>query len=138
MKSVVLIVVVALAIAAAVLTFRASPPANPRAPDGTCLLTGEARIVESVGDLVVQPAARDEWTDVTITLRGQGSGTANAGAPIGPFALKREAVQGRTALKLEMFQKPNGERWVRMVMRPTDVQVDATVRGEQCRLTKSF
>ena len=138
MKSLVLIVVVAVAIAAAVFTFRNAPSPNPRGPDGQCLLGGEARIVESMGDLVVQPAGNDEWTDVTITLRGQGSGAANAGEPMGPFTLKRDVVKGRTALKLELFQKPDGERWVRIVMRPTDVQVVATLRGEQCRLTKSF
>lgn len=138
MRYVVVIVVAVLATAAAILTFRAAPSPNPRGPDGTCLLTGEARIVESMGDLVVQPTAHDEWTDVTITLRGQGSGAANAGEPLGPFTLKREVVQGRTALKLELFQKPDGERWVRIVMRPTDVQIVATLRGEQCRLTKSL
>jgi len=134
----VVVVVVALTVAGVALTFRAAPSSNPRGPDGTCLLTGEARIVESVGDLVVQPTARDEWRDVTITLRGQGTAAANAGEPMGPFALKREVVQGRTAFKLELFQKPDGERWVRIVMRPTDVRIVATLRGEQCRLTKSF
>jgi hypothetical protein len=39
---------------------------------------------------------------------------------------------------METFQKPTGERWIRMVMRPTDVDVVATIRGERCRLSKSF
>src|SRR5262245_61403538 len=138
MRSVVVMIVVAVAVAAAVFTFRAAPSPNQHGQDGKCLLAGEARIVESMGDLVVQPTGNDEWTDVTITLRGQGSGAANAGEPMGPFAVKREVVKGRTAIKLELFQKPDGERWVRMVMRPTDVQVVGMLRGEECRLAKSF
>jgi hypothetical protein len=137
MKYIVLIIVVVVAIAAAVFTFRGPSP-NPHGPDGQCLLTGEARIVESVGDLVVQPAGNDEWTDVTLTLRGQGTGAANGGQPMGPFALTVPVVKGRTALKLDTFKKPDGEPFVHMVMRPTDVQVAGTLRGEQCRMTKSF
>ena len=86
----------------------------------------------------VQPTGRDEWTDVELTLRGQGTSPTNAGQPTGNFALKREAVQGRTALPMETFQKSTGERWVRMVMRPTDIDIVATVRGERCHLTKTF
>src|SRR5262245_12713244 len=138
MKYIVLIIVVVVAVAAAVFTFRGAPSPNPHGPDGQCLLTGEARIVEAVGDLVVQPTANDEWTDVTITLRGQGTGAANSGQPMGPFALSLPVVKGRTALKLDTFKKPDGEPFVRMVMRPADVQVDGTLHGEHCRLTKSF
>jgi hypothetical protein len=35
--------------------FPASRSLNPRDTNGGCLLVGEARIVESMGDLVVQP-----------------------------------------------------------------------------------
>ena len=138
MKYLVMLLIVVAAIAAAVFTFRVAPSPNQHGPDGKCLLTGDARIVDKVGDLVVQPAGNDEWTDATITLRGQGSGATNSGQPVGPFAVKREVVKGRTALKLDLFQKPDGERWVQMVMKPTDVQVVATLRGEQCSLAKSF
>ena len=138
MKYIVLISVVVVAIAAAVFTFRATPSPNQHGPDGRCLLTGEIRIVDAVGDLVVQPTGNDEWTDATITLRGQGSGAANGGQPMGPFTLSLPVVKGRAALKLDTFKKPDGERFVRMVMRPTDVDIVGTLRGEQCRLTKSF
>jgi len=124
-------------VAVAYYVFPASRPPNPRDASGGCVLVGEARIVESMGDLVVQPPNGVEWTDVTLTLQGQGVGATNAGLT-GPFALTRPAVKGRTALKMETFQKPDGERWVRMVMRPTDVTIEATHAGERCRLTKTF
>jgi len=138
MKAAWWLILVGLVVAAAVYTFRAAPPPNPRGPDGGCLLTGDARIVESMGDVVIQPTDRDEWTDVEVALRGQGTGATNAGQPTGSFTLKRDIVKGRTALQMETFQKPTGERWIRMVMRPTDLDIVATVRGERCRLTKSF
>ncbi len=131
-------VVILLVVTAAVFTFRASPPPNPRGPDGACLLTGDARIVETMGDVVVQPTGHDEWTDVVLDLSGQGTSAINAGQSIGPFTLKREVVRGRTALQMETFQKPTGERWIRMVMRPTELDVVATVHGERCRLNRSF
>jgi len=137
MKAVLWLVLLALIVAAAVYMFR-TPVPNPRGPDGSCLLTGDVRVVETMGDVVVQPTGRDEWTDVELALRGQGTSPTNAGQPTGSFMLKREVVQGRTALPMETFQKSTGERWVRMVMRPTDVDIVATVRGERCRLTKSF
>jgi hypothetical protein len=138
MRAVVWLVVLGLIVAVAVFLFRPGPAPNPRDANGGCLLVGEARIVEAMGDLVVQPVGHEEWTDVTLTLRGQGIGAVNAGQPIGPFTLQRPAVKGRTALKLETFQKPSGERWVQMVMRPTDVDIEGTAHGEHCRLTKSF
>ena len=138
MKTAIWIVFLLLIVTAAVFTFRASPPANPRGPDGGCLLTGDVRIVESMGDVVVQPSGHDEWTDVELALRGQGTGDINAGQPTGQFALNRPVVRGRTALQMETFKKPSGERWVRMVMRPTELDVVATVHGERCRLSKTF
>ena len=138
MKTVLWLVLLGLIVAAAVFTFRATPPPNPRGPDGGCLLIGDARIVESMGDVVMQPTGNDEWTDVDVALRGQGIGATNAGQPTGTFTLKRDVVKGRTAVQMETFQKPTGERWIRMVMRPTDVDIVATVRSERCRLSKSF
>ena len=137
MKVALWLVLLLLVVAAAVYMFR-TPAPNPRGPDGVCLLTGDARIVESMGDVVIQPNGHDEWTDVAVDLRGQGTGATNAGQPTGSFTLKRDVVKGRTALQMETFQKPTGERWVRMVMRPTDVDIVATVRSERCRLSKSF
>jgi hypothetical protein len=138
MKAAWWLILVGLVVVAAVYTFRAAPPPNPRGPDGGCLLIGDARIVETMGDVVIQPNGHDEWTDVAVDLRGQGTGATNAGQPTGTFTLKRDIVKGRTALQMETFQKPTGERWIRMVMRPTDVDVVATIRGERCRLSKSF
>jgi hypothetical protein len=138
MKAVLWLVLVGLVVAAAVFTFRPAPAPNPRGPNGECLLTGDARIVESMGDVVIQPMGNEEWTDVVLGLRGQGTGATNAGQPTGTFTLKRDIVKGRTALPMETFQKPTGERWIRIVMRPTDLDVGATVRGERCRLSKSF
>jgi hypothetical protein len=138
MKIAILLVLIGLLVAAGVFTFRQAPPQNPRGPDGGCLLTGDARIVEAVGNVVVQPMGNDEWTDVALDLHGQGTGATNAGQPTGIFTLKREIVRGRTALPMETFQKPTGERWVRLVMRPIELDVVATVRGERCRLTRLF
>ena len=138
MKAAWWLILVGVVVAAAVYTFRAAQPPNPRGPDGGCLLVGDARIVETMGDVVIQPNSHDEWTDVAVDLRGQGTGATNAGQPTGTFTLKRDIVKGRTALQMETFQKPTGERWVRMVMRPTDVDIVATVRSERCRLSKSF
>ena len=138
MKAAWWLILVGLIVAAGVYTFRATPPPNPRGPDGGCLLTGDARIVESMGDVVIQPNGHDEWADVAVDLRGQGTGATNAGQPTGTFTLKRDIVKGRTPLQMDMFHKSTGERWIRMVMRPTDVDIVATVRGERCRLSKSF
>ena len=137
MKVVLWLVLLVFVCAAAVYMFR-TPAPNPRGPDGSCLLTGDARIVESMGDVVIQPTGHDEWTDVELALRGQGTSPTNAGQPTGSFNLKREVVKGRTPLQMETFRKSTGERWVRMVMRPTDLDVVATVRGERCRLATSF
>jgi hypothetical protein len=137
MKAALWVVLLLLVVTAAVYMFRVPAP-NPRGADGGCLLTGDARIVEATGDVVIQPTVHDEWTDVEVALRGQGTSPTNAGQPTGSFTLKREVVMGRTALQMETFQKPTGERWIRMVMRPTDLDIVATVRGERCRLTKSF
>jgi hypothetical protein len=137
MKAAWWLVLLGLVVAAAVYAFRAPAP-NPRGPDGGCLLTGDARLVESMGDVVIQPTDHDEWADVEVALRGQGTGATNAGQPTGTFTLKRDIVKGRTALQMETFQKPTGERWIRMVMRPTEVDIVATVRSERCRLSKSF
>jgi hypothetical protein len=137
MKAVMWLVLLGLVVAAAVYAFR-TPAPNPRGPDGRCLLTGDVRIVETLGDVVVQPSGRDEWTDVELTLRGQATSAINAGQPTGNFTLKRDVVKGRTAVPIETFQKSTGERWIRMVMRPTGLDIVATVRGERCRLTTSF
>jgi hypothetical protein len=137
MKTAMWLVLLCLIVGAGVYMFR-TPAPNPRAPDGSCLLTGDVRVVEAMGDVVVQPTGRDEWTDVELTLRGLGISPTNAGQPTGGFTLKREVVKGRTPLQMETFQKPTGERWVRMVMRPTDLDVVATVRGERCRLATTF
>jgi len=137
MKAALWLVLLLLVVAAAVYMFR-TPAPNPRGPDGGCLLTGDVRLVEAMGDVVIQPTGHDEWTDVELGLSGQGTSPTNAGQPTGSFTLKRDVVKGRTALQMETFQKPTGERWVRMVMRPTEVDIVATVRGERCRLTKTF
>src|SRR6185295_4022647 len=137
MKAALWLVLLLLVVAAAVYMFR-TPAPNPRGPDCGCLLSGDVRIVEAMGDVVIQPTAHDEWTDVELGLRGQGTSQTNAGQPTGRLTMKRDVVKGRTALQMETFQKPTGERWVRMVMRPTDVDIVATVRGERCRLNKSF
>ena len=137
MKIALWLVLLLLVVTAGVYMFRAPAP-NPRGPDGGCLLTGDVRIVESMGDVVIQPTGHDEWTDVDLALRGQGTSPTNSGQPTGSFALKREVVKGRTPLKMETFKKSTGEPWVRMVMRPTDLDIVATIRGERCRLSKSF
>jgi hypothetical protein len=138
MKVSLFIIIVVAIVAGAFFMFRAAPPPNPRDANGACLLSGDARFVDSMGELVVQPAAGEEWTDVTLTLRGQGIGATNNGQPTGAFTLERPLVRGRTALKIETFQKPSGERWVRIVMQPTDLEIVAMHSGERCRLTKSF
>ena len=91
-----------------------------------------------MGEVVVQPPNDEEWTDVTLTVQGQGTGAVNRGQPTGEFSLKRDLIKGRTALNIETFQKPSGERWVRMVMRPTDLTVVASSHGEPCRMEKKF
>jgi hypothetical protein len=107
MKAALWFVLLCLVVAAGVYMFR-TPAPNPRAPDGSCLLTGDVRVVEAMGDVVVQPTGRDEWTDVELTLRGLGISPTNAGQPTGSFTLKREVVKGRTPLQMETFQKPTG------------------------------
>ncbi len=102
MKAAWWLILVGLVVAAAVYTFRAAPPPNPRGPDGGCLLTGDARIVETMGDVVIQPNGHDEWTDVAVDLRGQGTGATNAGQPTGTFTLKRDIVKG-------LYGSPNGD-----------------------------
>jgi hypothetical protein len=138
MKAVWWLILVGLVVAAAVYTFRAAPPPNPRGPDGGCLLTGDARIVETMGDVVIQPNGHDEWTDVAVDLRGQGTGATNAWTAdrhLHAEARLREGPDGSPNGDVPetdgRAMDPNGDATDRR-------DVVATVRGERCRLSKSF
>lgn len=135
--AVLIAVVVVFVIVVAVMTPRSVQ--NAHTAGGDCRLNAILRYQPDGHDLIVENRDREAWSDVRITIRGFES-VGSKKRVTGPFTLREATFDARTPRTLDVadFKNIDGLKWAAVMMRVSDVEIQAQLRGEGCRYEASF
>jgi hypothetical protein len=102
---------------------------------GACTLNAEPAFVgDGLRAIAMGNRDTDSWGNVVVTIDGTGTAPTNHGQATGAYTVHIEDLPSlkRRTIQLDEFQKADGARWQPLTMRPGQVEVVATLRGEPC------